>query len=173
MDIHFTNRMTPDNVEMVGTTLSSPRLWIPTAEDYGAEGHLAWLEKSMAELREGRRFAMLATLGRRPVAAVVYRPGAKPGLYDIRNISIHPDVEGELYGSFMLRQVEKAICNDAYLMQRITILVDTKITNTSMLGFLRSQGYKPEAKPVDLYESGKPDIILSKHLKIPNIRRHE
>jgi aerobic-type carbon monoxide dehydrogenase small subunit (CoxS/CutS family) len=41
--------------------------------------------------------------------------------------------------------------------------VDTKTTNKDMIVFLESQGYKV-IRVDDLYDSGKPDIVLGKQL---------
>lgn len=162
IDFHLTDEMNPTNAAQVAGHLREPRLWIPTEEDYGSQEHTNWLEKTEAELRECSRHALMATFGRTVAGALIFRVEPQnTETVGIRNISINPDFKGRLVGAFMLRNAE-------FLMREIypeatKIIVDTKPTNYDMLGFLESQQYRPD-EIIDLYQSGKPDVVLTKSL---------
>ena len=160
IDIRFTSEMNSRNAAKVADVLREPRLWIPTNEDYGAKQHQEWLEKTEAELVEEARFALLAIDGMKSRGAIVFRPDPDDEtVMGIRNISISPETRGRLYGSFMLRNVEYAA---RQMLPRVeTFEVDTKATNDEMLAFLAGQGYE-QANVRDLYDSGKPDVVLRK-----------
>lgn len=160
IDFRLTDAMNPRNAARVVDHLRQPRLWIPTEEDYADHGE--WLEKVEAELVGDRRHALMATFGKIVVGAIVFRPEPHdPKTIGIRNISINPDYEGRYVGAFTLRNTEYA-ARESYPEAK-RIIIDTKTTNHAMISFLESQHYLPE-EIIDLYQSGKPDIVLAKHL---------
>lgn len=161
MNILFTDEMNRRRAAQAIDVLRAPRLWIPTSDDYGMKAHENWLAKIEHELVEGKRCAPLAQSGRSHVGAIVWRTGEDVNQFDIRNISIHPDTRGRSFASLMMRQVEHTVCEQAASDTPI-ITVDTKVTNTEMIGFLRSIGYEI-TEISDLYDSGKLDAILIKH----------
>lgn len=161
IDIRFTDEMNPRNAARVIDHLRQPRAYIDTAADYGA-AHEAWLGKIEAELVSATRFALMATDGRETAGVIVFRPEPnKPETIGIRNISIKPAHKGQLFGSFALRTTER-IASTLQPAAR-QIIVDTKTTNRDMIGFLHSQGYA-DLETTDLYDSGKPDLVLAKDL---------
>ncbi len=161
MNIRFTDEMNPTRAAKVAGVLKGERLLIPTQEDYGSK-HDEWVAKAEAELATGGvRFAMLAELNNRPVGAFVWRCAEEPGVVDLRNISIDPGAAGRHFATFMMRNVPYSV-RDTHPDAEI-IRVDTKTTNTAMLGFLAQEGYRL-TEISDLYNSGKPDAILEKTL---------
>ncbi len=158
MNIRFTDEMNPARAAKVIDVLRAPRLWIPTQQDYGAD-HEVWLEKVEAELAAGKRYALHAQMGRRSVGVIIWRPNTQPRTVDIRNISVSPEVRGRYFGPFMLRNVEYDIHKKYPDVKEVR--VDTKTTNTEMRAFLGRQDYI-EVGVEDLYDSGKPDVILQK-----------
>ena len=161
MNIRFTDEMNPRNAAGVIDVLRAPRLWIPTVADYGAR-HGEWLGKVEHGLIDGTRHALHARVGRQSVGAIVYRPNESDlRIIDIRNISIHPDVKGRRFGTFMLRNIEMLAQEQYADVERFRI--DTKATNTEMLSFLSEQGYGLTSVS-DLYGDGKPDVVLEKSL---------
>lgn len=159
IDFRLTDEMNPRNAARVTGYLDEPRLWIPTEEDYGTR-HGEWLEKIEHRLINKEAMALLATLGLEAAGVIIFRPEDSE-TSSIRNISINPNYEGRRIGSFMLRNAEHA-AQEAHPGTK-RIIVDTKITNSAMISFLESQGYAPE-EIVDLYDSGKLDVVLSKTL---------
>lgn len=160
IDFNLTDTMNARNAARVIDHLRQPRLWIPTDEDYSH--HSEWLEKTEAELISDTRHALVATFGRVVVGAIVFRPEPDDQeTIGIRNISINPDYEGRYVGAFTLRNTEYAI-RESY-PKAARVIVDTKTTNTDMIAFLQSQHYSPK-EIVDLYQSGKPDVVLAKPL---------
>jgi N-acetylglutamate synthase-like GNAT family acetyltransferase len=96
----------------------------------------------------------------RSAGAVIWRSNeTDPTLMDIRNISIDPAMNGRYFGAFMLRNAE-FLMREQHPSVR-TVQVDTKTTNPDMRAFLAQQGYT-EAGVVDLYGSGKLDVLLHK-----------
>ena len=162
IDFHLTDEMNPSSAAQVAGHLRRPRLWIPTEEDYGSRQHAHWLEKTEAELISGDRSALLATFGRVAAGVIVLRPEPDhPEIIGIRNISINPDFTGRHVAAFALRNAE-FLAREAH-PEATEITIDTKVTNHDMLSFLKSQHYSPR-EIVDLYQSGKPDVVLSKFL---------
>jgi hypothetical protein len=160
-EIKFTNEHAGSGAGKIVDILRKPRLWIPTAENYSDFSD--WLEKTEAQVSTDEKRAMLATVGTMPVGTVVYRRHeSDPETLEIRNISVMPAVNGRLFGSFMLRQVEIEGAVDYPGVNRI--IVDTKISNSQMLSFLMSNSYSMESVE-DLYGLGTgKDAILTKTL---------
>jgi hypothetical protein len=162
VNFRLTDNMNPRNAARVIDHLRAERLWVPSTEDYGSK-HGEWLERTEARLIDGTAHALLASFGRVAAGAVIFRPEPDNAtIIGIRNISINPAYEGRYVGAFTLRNAECA-AREAY-PETSQIIVDTKTTNHAMIAFLESQDYTPEAI-IDLYQSGKPDIILSKLLR--------
>ena len=160
IEVRFSNDHSARQRSDVVAVLRQPRLWIPTAEDYPR--HAEWLDKTESEVANGTKRAMLGYSDQQPVGAIVYRKHEDlNNVVEIRNISICPLVQGRLFGSFMLRQAEiDAVQNDFAGID--TFSVDTKITNTGMIGFLESEGYEI-TDIADLYQDGTgEDAILTK-----------
>lgn len=159
MDIRITNEMTSSRAGKVMDVLRAPRLWIPTREDYG-NGHDTWLQKVESELITGKRNALLARVGDCSVGTIVWRKNPdEDGVIDIRNISINPEIKGRYFGAFMLRNME--YCIRETNPEATLLRVDTKATNHDMLAFLAHQDYEA-VDFLDIYESGKPDVVLEK-----------
>ena len=162
VDFRITNEHSPAQVAEIVDFLRKPRLWIPTEKDYPSHGE--WLEKTEAQICEGKKRAMTAYRGRIAVGAVIYqRHPSQLDVLEIRNISVSPEVRNRYIGAFLLRNAEiEARENDFPEVSLVS--VDTKLANTDMLLFLHSQGYEiTDIK--ELYASGYGlDAILSKRL---------
>ena len=160
IEVQFSNDHSARQRGDVMTVLRQPRLWIPTATDYPR--HNEWLDKTESEIANGNKRAMLGCSDNNPVGAIIYRRHeTQDNVVEIRNISINHSVRGRLFGAFMLRQEEiDAMRNDFVGVD--TFSVDTKITNTDMIGFLESEGYTM-TDIADLYQDGTgEDVILTK-----------
>jgi ribosomal protein S18 acetylase RimI-like enzyme len=165
IEIKFSNDHSPRQRSKVMTVLKLPRLWIPTAADYPR--HDEWLDKTESEIADGTRGAMLGCSDHNPVGAIIYRRHKTQGnVVELRNISISPSVRGRLFGAFMLRQVEVDVTLNNEFVGIDTFSVDTKVTNTGMIGFLESQGYSYTLADIaDLYHDGTgDDVTLTKLL---------
>lgn len=160
IDLRFSNELSKSQIGDVMNILSRPRLWIPTFVDYPR--HKEWLDKSEAQIANGAKRALLAYAGHVPVGTVVYRlHETEKRTVEIRNISIDPAIRRQLFGAFMLRQVEMDVLENEY-PEVDTFVVDTKVSNTSMINFLENQGYR-HRDIVDLYQDGTGmDAILLK-----------
>ncbi len=159
IDIRFNNEPTGRQFDDTIAILEQPRLWVPTEQDYPR--HAEWLERTADEIHAGRKRALLAYAESSPMGVIIYRLGIEDrDSVEIRNISINPKVQGRLFGSFMLRQVEGDYPNTS------NITVDTKITNQGMISFLEAQGYETSAI-ADLYSDGTGfDAVLTKSLAV-------
>ena len=164
INLRFSNELSKSQLGDVMKVLSRPRLWIPTSADYPR--HQEWLDKSEAQIAEGSKRALLAYADNTPVGAIVYRRHeTEEKTVEIRNISIDPAIRGQLFGAFMLRQVETDVLANEY-PKADTFVVDTKINNTSMISFLENQGYR-RSNTLDLYQDGTGmDAILVKTLTL-------
>lgn len=155
IDVRLTDEMNPSNIGKVADVLTAERLFIPTQEDYGSK-HQEWVEETPTDARR----ALLATDLGTAAGVIVWRTEeGSPGNINIRNISVPPIARGRNFGSFLLRTAEYAMREEGACI----VHVDTKTTNKDMIVFLESQGYKV-IRVDDLYDSGKPDIVLGKQL---------
>ena len=146
---------------LVVGVLRKPRLWIPTQTDYPE--HDAWLQKVESELETGKKRSWLVKVNDQPAGALVYqRHSSLPNTLEIRNISVEPEASGQLVGSFILHNTEKQARVD--FPEVTEVMVDTKISNTEMLGFLMRHGYTLQ-EVTDLYSQGASlDAVLTKQL---------
>lgn len=161
-EFRFTNEHPSGETGRIIEVLRRPRLWIPTRRDY--PDFDSWLIKTEAHIRDGSKRAMLAYMGRQPVGAIIYQEHeTRPGAINIRNISVSPDAQGRYVGSFLLRNTEiEAAQHDFPGCSEM--VVDTKVSNAGMVGFLAAAGYNIEAVE-DLYGLGSGlDAILEKSL---------
>lgn len=161
-EFRFTNEHRTSEVGKVIDALRRPRLWIPTTNDYPS--HEEWLGKTEADIAAGRKRAMISYYDNEAVAAIVYRRHETlNNVVEIRNISVVPEARGRLIGSFALVNTElEAVRHD--FPGTDTLMVDTKISNAEMIGFLENHGYSVQ-EIADLYMQGTElDAVLAKSL---------
>ncbi len=160
-DFRFTNELSSCEIDEVVTLLRSPRLWIPTEADYPA--HSEWIDKTIGQLEDEVKRALLAQYNGVPVGAAIFqRHPERSNVLEIRNLSVVPEGQGRLVGSFLLRNTEIEAMADFPGVE--TVLVDTKVTNTDMVAFLINHGYEIQ-EVADLYGLGAgEDVVLSKSL---------
>lgn len=159
-ELRFTNELSQSDVGNVAGTLLRPRLWIPTEADY--PGHGEWVLKTEAQLAEGQKRAMVAYQGLHMIGAVIYqRHPTRPGIVEMKNLSVTDDARGRYIGSFLLRNAEiEATSND--FPDCTTIVGDTKLTNLEMIKFVIKHGYTIQEVD-DLYRlSVGLDAVFSK-----------
>lgn len=165
IDVYISSDMNPRTAASVADVLRQPRILIPTEDDYGAERHSSWVERTEAGLIAGSRQAVIAHDMGKACGAVVFRESDFDAeAVDVRNISILPQTRGVKFGSFLLSMAEREARN--VYPNANTIYVDTKITNEEMLAFLERQGY--EIVRIDqLYtQSQQHDVVLAKNLRL-------
>ncbi|MDB5160648.1 MAG: hypothetical protein JWO96_28 [Candidatus Saccharibacteria bacterium] len=163
-EFRITNEHRPSDLGSIVGLLESPRLWVPTHQDYPK--HNEWLQKAEAQIADDSKRAMLAYSGREPVGTVIYqRHQTRPGVVEVKNISVSPISRGRYFGSFLLRNTEiEATTQD--FPNCTAVMVDTKITNTDMITFLHGQGYRLE-EITDLYgQDAGLDAVLVKSLAV-------
>jgi len=155
-EIRFTNEHNIQGIGNVIGVLERPRLWVP-ASDY--PDYYYWLHKVENELGSQVKRAMLAYSGGDPVGVVLYQRHKKqPDAVEIKNISVSPEVRHRYFGSFLLRNVEmEALGSDFPACSKL--IVDTKVGNEGMIGFLLRNKYIPNGV-ADLYGLGAGDDIL-------------
>jgi ribosomal protein S18 acetylase RimI-like enzyme len=164
LDFRITNELSPRNLDATANLLIQPRLWIPEG-DYPA--HTDWRDKALAEIAAEKKRAMLAYWGNEEVGSVVYqRDPIDPRRVEVRNISIEPKARGRYVASFLLRQVEAEAPIDFPGVDEV--VADTKRTNSSILAFAISNGYRIKAitaLPSEFAHNGVEDVVLSKKVK--------
>lgn len=144
--------------------LRGPRLWVPR-EDYPDFDQ--WLEKVWRQLRSEEKRALLALVGGRVAAAVVYQRHAEdPGVLEVKNVSVRPDQRGRLVASFLLRNAEVEGVRDFASREAV---VDAKADNLAVRAYLLRNGYRP-SEIRDLYGLGTgPDVLYRKRLSSPGL----
>lgn len=162
-EFRFTNEHRSSEVGKVIDVLRRPRLWVPTAADY--PDHDQWLQRTEADIASGKKRAMISYYDGEPVAAIVYRRHPEhTNVVEIRNISVVPEARGRLIGSFALVNTElEAVQHD--FPETDTLMLDTKTSNTEMIGFLERHGYGIQ-EVADLYGLGAGlDAVLVKSIQ--------
>lgn len=155
------NDLQPRHIGDAIGVLTEPRFGI-TEGSYPDYSY--WIEKVADQLGKNEKRAMMMYWGQNAVGTILYQRHRTEKLtVEIKNISVSPGAEGRHIASFMLRNVEhEATQNDFPGCNRI--LVDTKVSNRDMIGFLFDQGYTPIAT-ADLYELGAgQDIVFEKNI---------
>lgn len=162
IEARFSNDHSTRQLGDVMTVLGQPRLLIPTSVDYPR--HDEWLDETEAEIADGTKRAMLGYSGHDPVAVIVYRRHeTQDNVVKIRNISVSPVAQRRLFGTFMLRLVQEDVTQNDFPGVD-TFVVDTKITNPGMIGFLEGLGWVVTGI-ADLYQDGTgEDVVLTKSL---------
>lgn len=163
LNIHFTNEMNPSNAAEARSLMEGDRFGIDSLKDYGPK-HRTWVEAAESRLINNEAHALLAKVGLVAAGVIFFREDpddtAKIG---IRNLSVNPRYWGRSFATF-LEDNATYLAREYY--PNATILeIDTKTTNSEMLGFLASRGYAI-SEVRDLYNSGMPDAILSKSLRV-------
>ncbi len=159
----ITNDHSQKRIGQVMDALRRPRLFIPTLNDYPK--HDLWLQHVEAQLNTGEKRAMAAFAGAAAIGVVVYqRHIVNLDVLEVRNISVSPEKGGRLFGSCLLRNAEvEGLSQD--FPGVTSVMVDTKETNTAMMGFLSAQGYGLE-QITDLYGTGNGlDAVFTKVLR--------
>ncbi len=162
MDFRFTTGESVRRADEIADYLRGPRLWVPRT-DYPDFDE--WLLRAHAQLRNEEKRAVLA-LDRGRVAGVVLYQAHRtlPGVLELKNITVRPDVRGRHFASFMLRNAELEGSADFGCS---TAVVDAKAGNRGVRHLLLGAGWRP-AGTSDLYGLGAGrDVVYSKR-----IRRH-
>lgn len=137
--------------------LKNPEVIKPTIEDYPA--HEEWLKKLPGEFKLGRKAAQLACDGGSPVGALVYNTELLDGEWcEVKNISVLPHYRRLGAATAMLGRFEAEA--STYLGASGGV-VDTKCENEGVIKFFEKWGYEI-TKETNLYDSGKPDVVLSR-----------
>lgn len=162
--ITLTSEETWRRADEVVDHLRGPRLWVPR-RDYPDFDH--WLNKVWVQLRAEEKRALLALVGGRVVAAVVYqRHRDDRTVLEVKNISVRPDWRGRLVASFLLRNAEVEGARD---FGSRSAVVDAKAGNLGVRAYLLRNGYRP-TEVRDLYGLGAGlDVLYRKRLAGPEL----
>jgi ribosomal protein S18 acetylase RimI-like enzyme len=120
--------------------------------------------RTHAQLKYEAKRAVLAMARNGVVGVIIYQPHQKlPGVLEIKNISVRPDVRGRHIASVLLRNAEFEAVQDYGVREA---LVDAKVKNLGIRKYLLTNGYRPLwAK--DLYRLGAgEDVLFRKSLSI-------
>jgi len=154
MGFRFSFRTVESSIER---TLLEPFLRAQ-ALDYKNPDYQDWVSKTMAELRQGTRFGVIAMSDGRIVGNLVYKEhDSLPGTVELRNMRIHPQVQGRSFASFLIAQAETHARNNGLQY----VLGDVRADRTDVLDlFLRKLGYSVLEKGVSLYGDSREDVVM-------------
>lgn len=125
----------------------------------GYPGYEGWVERTGYEIGSGYKHAILAFSDNRLVADTIYQPHKQlPRIMEVKNLRVHPEVEGRYFAKFMLRQAERE--NKG---KYDALLVDVRTDRPEIVRFLRSEGYQPLIKS-PLYDTNAEDLTMVKCL---------
>lgn len=159
MEVLFTSDRTVRMADEIVDYLLGPRLWIPQGDypDYGD-----WVQRVWAQLRSEEKRALIAVCRRRVVGAVVYQPHrALPGVLEVKNLTVRPDLQGRHVASFLLRNAEVEGVRD-FGSREVTL--DAKVRNAAIRAFLLRNGYSVSGVH-DLYGlRAGDDVVFRKGL---------
>lgn len=157
MDFRFTTDESVRRADEVADYLRGPRLWIPRTDYPDFE---EWLSRAHSQLKREEKRAVLALDSGRIAGVVLYQEHrGLPGVLELKNISVRPDVRGRHFAAFMLRNAEVEGVRD---FGTRSVVVDAKSGNRGIRSLLLGAGYRPSSV-IDLYglDSGK-DVVYSK-----------
>lgn len=149
----------PVLTSVMGVALGE-RMWMGPRDYPDVE---AWAERSIVEIRDGRKFIMVAFRRRNVIGSIIFQHHKTiPGVLEIRRISIQPGEQGRGVAAFLLRCVEMRGLEE---LGCTTVWVDTKARNTAMCRFLEARGYELIGL-FDLYGLGAGcDAVYSKQIR--------
>lgn len=164
-DFHFSNETTRRHIGASAKILERPRLWIPPGT---YPGYTDWIEKAIADLEAERKHGMLGWWGSDEVGGIFYqRHPTDPSILEIRNISVEPSARGRHVADFLFRQVEMEAQNEFPGVTRL--VVDTKRSNTGVIGFLENSGCCIVGAQIlqgNFGHNGEEDVMLTKKLPL-------
>ena len=159
MDYGFTTGESIRRADEIVDYMRGPRLWVPRTDYPDYED---WLHRAHAQLRREEKLAVVALSSGR-VAGVVLFQGHRgfPGVLEVKNITVRPDLRGRHFASFMLRNAEVEGGRQLGCRQAT---VDAKAGNEGVRRLLLREGYRP-SRTEDLYGLGAgDDVVYSKRI---------
>jgi len=144
---------------VIDAIVREPRLWAPS----GSYADLfTWGERAELEIRTGAKRVMAAFDHKQPFGGIVYQQHKQlPGVIELRRIAFAPTMSRLHIASTALRLTEREITHNDF-PDAHTIMVDTKVGHTGMIGFLESEGYVLQ-DVTDLYGLGDElDAVFTK-----------
>ncbi len=156
MDLRFTTGESVQRADEITDYLRGPRLWV-SGTDY--PDYEDWLARAHVQLKSESKRAVVAG---RVAGAVLYRAHRSlPGVLEVKNISVRPELRGRHLAAFMLRNAE--VEGRADFGAR-SVVVDAKAGNRGVRSLLLRAGYRPFSI-TDLYGLGSGgDVVYSKAL---------
>lgn len=119
-----------------------------------------WVEKSKHEIDNGYKKSVIAYSDGIIVGDVIYQDHKSlPRVKELKNIRMHPKIEGRGFAQFMVKQAEVEDKKDYDL-----IIVDAPSYRRDMYFFLVNLGYTPTIT-LSLYNNNSQDIVFIKDLK--------
>jgi RimJ/RimL family protein N-acetyltransferase len=159
MDFRFTTEESVRRADEIADYLRGPRLWIPRTDYPDFED---WLSRAHSQLKREEKRAVVALDSGRVAGVVLYQEHrGLPGVLELKNITVRPDVRGRHFAAFMLRNAEVEGLRDFGCSAAV---VDAKAGNAGVRRLLLSAGYRPWTTS-DLYGLGAGrDVVYSKSL---------
>jgi len=159
VDFLFTTSETVRRADELTDFLRGPRLWVPRSDYPDFDD---WLSRAHAQLRSEEKRAVVALDRGQVAGAVLYQAHRSlPGVLELKNISVRPDVRGRYLAAFMLRNAEIEGAADFGSSHAV---VDAKAGNLGVRRLLLGGGWSPSSTS-DLYGLGAgADTVYSKCL---------
>jgi len=116
-----------------------------------------WVERARVELLSGDKSSILAFSDGVLVGDALYQPHKQfPRVREIKNMRVHPKLQGRYFGVFMLKQAEAENPEDYD-----AIITDIRFDNTPVLHMARFCGYD-ELVRTQLYERNAQEVVMVK-----------
>lgn len=116
-----------------------------------------WVERARQDLERGWKSSVLAFSNGMLVGDLVFQPHKDfPRIRELKNVRVHPKLQGRYFAQFMIRQAER---EDLGTFE--AIMCDSRSDQTYIRNTLRFCGYE-ELFRIPLYDTHVEDIV---HIK--------
>ncbi|MBU2562461.1 MAG: hypothetical protein KKF68_02250 [Nanoarchaeota archaeon] len=120
-----------------------------------------WVLKTLGELEEGYKQAVLALSDSVLVGNVIYQPHKTlPGFCELKNARVHLSLQRRFFLGFMIKQIE------IFSQEKgdRAVICDVRSSRKELISLLSHLGFIPLVK-VPLYDEVKEDLVLVKPLR--------
>lgn len=125
----------------------------------GYRNYDSWVQKTESEIDLGIKTAIIALSEGKIVGDLIYHHHKiLPGVIELKNLRIHPEIRGRYFAPFMLRQVECENPNCDLIMG------DARSDQREIARLMLGSGYYVLKGEVRLYDKNNQDVVFMKQV---------
>lgn len=116
-----------------------------------------WIQRCENDLFSGYKTAIMAFSDSRLVGDLIFQPHKElKRVRELKNMRVLPELQGNYFARFMLKQAEKGLGIDFDLL-----MCDVRARETAIRKFMISAGYR-ETALISLYDNNAEDVVMLK-----------